>query len=678
MAGGGVMLSILYIIIMVACLAGLLCCPKAEKSINGVKAVIAGSMALLCYQVIVSMLFYVSGVTVGLFSMGAATLLPAVALWLVIWKKKRIQKMFWRLSDVISVLLLLAFVLWISIDMFGTHIGLRYLTVDAAKNFADTMQVVRSGSMQSFNIQTVVEVLFIELCAPFLSAAEYYKAVVLADISMRILEICMFYVLARTISDKKIMQIMAPIFAIAYFWGYPVYNFMTGNYPDWSTGVMMLEFVIYVLLLLEKRKDAWKEKYGTRLYQVAAVLAVVLVIAILVLFFLRHDAWLVQITQSSYGGTEIYASLYAELVFFLPALIYVCYYVFLKKMDGKVLGILSILAIAWTVYLYNIWFDGGMSNYYYYRNYYTLWLFGWLLAAQALAIAAETKELAEYFSYLGFIAVLAVIVLSDYEGRMADKHMDYDGAYVTKNFFGLYRYNADTLLLDYAEDEVSVESIAVYDYVAENCGAERVPILTEDLRTRLWYDALTGKKSEIYSLAEFGLPDVLEALEMDGVGMVAIQKDAEEYELYQDYFARCEVIYETEDAAVYGKPGDTWLSAYDEADTDYAAREELYSYVRDELAGTEVPLMARKASYLDFIIYKDITGISSTEYYTWMRGELDNIINLNAHGAKYVVLLKNDDYYIGNAGYYERYETVFENELGKIITCGDEEWGTSY
>ena len=103
MAGGGVMLSILYIIIMVACLAGLLCCPKAGKSINGVKAVIAGSMAILCYQVIVSMLFYVSGVTVGLFSMGAATLLPAVALWLVIWKKKRIQKMFWRLSDVISV-----------------------------------------------------------------------------------------------------------------------------------------------------------------------------------------------------------------------------------------------------------------------------------------------------------------------------------------------------------------------------------------------------------------------------------------------------------------------------------------------------------------------------------------------------------------------------------------------
>lgn len=677
------MLSILYIIIAAGCLAGMLCCPKAEKSVNGTKLVIAGSMTLLCYQAIVAWLFCLLGVSVGLIGMGAATLLPAIVLWFVTWKKKRIQKMFWRLPDVVSVLLLIAFVLWVSLDIFGTQIGLRYPTVDAAKNFADTMQVVRSGSMETFHIQTMVEVLFIDFFAPFLPAAEYYKAVVFADICMRILEICMFYVVVRTISEKKIVQIMAPIFAIAYFWGYPAYNYMTGNYPNWSTGVMVLEFVIYVLLLLEKRiiekrKDAWKEKYGTRVYWATGIVAVVALTAVAVGFFLNYDGWRMLIMQESYGKKEIYASLYAELVFFLPALIYVCYYVFFKKKSGKVLGVLSIIAAAWTVYVYQIWYDGGMSNYYYYKNYYMLWLFGWLLATQALAIAAETKELAEYFSYLGFIGVLALIVLSDYDGRMADKHFEYDGAYVTKNFFGLYRYNADTLLLDYTKDEVSKESIAVYNYVAENCIAERVPILTEDLRTRLWYDALTGKKSEIYSLAEFGLPDVLEALEEDGVGMVAIQKDAEEYEIYQEYFARCEVVYETVDAAVYGKPGDSWLSAYDVNDSDYGAREELYSYVREELTGEEVPLMARKASYLDFIIYKDITGIGSTEYYTWMRGELDNIINLNEHGVKYIVLLKNDDYYIGNAGYYERYETVFENELGKVVTCGDEQWGTSY
>lgn len=672
------MLSIIYIIITAVCLAGLWCCPKALHSISGVKTVIVGSMGLLCYQVAAAAVFYLLGVSVGCVSMGAVTLFLAAVLWGIIWKKKRIQKMYWRVSDVISVLLLLVFVLWISFDVFGIHIGLRYPTVDAAKSFTDTMQVVRSGRMESFHMQTVVEVLLIEVCKLFLSAAEYYKAMVFSDICLCVLEIGMFYVLVCTVSDKKIVRMMAPVLSAAYFWGYPVYNFMTGNYPDWNTGVMLLEFIIYLLLIVDKNIDAWKEKYGMRVNRAMEWIAIIFVMAAVLLFFLHHDAWLAQMAQSSYGGTEIYASLYAELVFFIPAFLYVCYQSFFKKRNGKVISILSILAIAWTVYVYRIWFDGGMSNYHYYRNYYYLWLLGWLLAAQALAIAAETKELAEYFSYFGLIAVLALIVLSDYEGRMADKHMDYDGAYVTKNFFGLYRYNADAWLWDYAKDEVSVDSIEVYDYVAEHCAAERVPILTEDQRTQLWYDALTGKKSQIYSLAEFGLPDVLEALEADGVGMIAIQKDAEEYELYQDYFARCEVIYETKDAAVYGKPGDTWLSAYDEADADYALREELYTYVKEELTGEQVPLMARKVSYLDFIIYKDITGMGSTEYYTWMRGELDNIINLNAHGVKYVVLLKNDDYYIGNAGYYERYETVFENELGKIITCGEGEWGTSY
>lgn len=664
------MLSIIYIVVSAGFLAGILCYPKVEKPLNGIKMAVPGILLTIFCQVCAVWLLDRMHIKVGLPAVFVVTTVCAALLWLGIWRKKKIQKLFLRWQDVLCLSVICLFVLLLSYHLFGMGLGLRYPGSTAAGYFSDTMQLVRDGELNGRYFSAFIRALFIEVLAPFLPKVLYFKAYVLADVCLHILEVCMFYVLILTASEKKIVRIAAPFFSIAYFFGYPAYNYMTANHAPWSDGVLICMLMIYAVLLLAKEKDY--QNYGIGLLAIGALTYLSCGSVFALPFALQSRG------QQVGGMTGIYASMYGDLVFFVPAVIYVLYYSLFRKKTGRVLCVIDIGMIVYTIVMYGSWYQGVISNDEYYKSYYLLWLLGWMTAALALDIAKRTEQLSEYFAYVGMIAVLAFIVLSNYDDRMADKNYMYDDKIVTKNFFSLYRWNADRLLEDYKVYEVSKDTLSVYDYVSGYDAQERIPILTGDTGTRLWYDTLLGKDSAQYDLSETGFLNILEALEANDVQMFTVRKGTGEYALYEQYFNACPAVFENDDAALYQKPGRTWMDAYDKGTDEYKSRLELYSYVKDELSGQAVPLMAREASYMDFIIYKDLTGNDSTAFYTWQRGELENILNLNDNGVQYIVLLKDDEYYKGNYMYYDKQDTVFENEIGKVVRCVGDVWSTVY
>lgn len=652
------MLSIIYMILFLGCLGGILYYPKAKGRMNGVKSIVMGSMAICCYQALASWLLDLVHIKVGLASIGVMTLLLAVFLWGGIWKKKQWQQLFWRVSDVVSLLVLMVFVLIISVHLFGADLQLQYETAEAASYFTDLMRIVREGTLEGTYFSQLMGALWVELLSPILPESMYFQAFILSDISMRVLEVSMLYVLIVTISDKKIVRYGAPVFCIAYFWGYPAYSYLSESYLAWSNGVMIFMLMLYVILLMEKCRISYRLGGG------------LLVAGVLV--GLGCDRLFVA-GVSRMGEHEIYASMYGDLIFFVPVLLYVLYYVFWKKKKAWTIAVASTIAVLCTVISYIFWYHNVMPQEHYYKLYYYLWVLGWLLVAAAFDIAAETGELVECFSYGGMIVVLAYIVLSNYDERMILNTYHTDGDYTTKNFFSLYRYNADAMLVDYEEYQVPEDALAGYEY-ALGQQEQLIPILTEDTTTEMWYDALSGEDSSSYSLSQNGLPEVLTMLDENEIQMVVVRKDRSEYSEYQNYFDRCEAAFENEDVAVYSKPRTSWRDVYDIEAAEYADKVELYTYVKDELAGEMVPLMARKPACVDFILYEDMTGNNSGEYYTWNYGERENIENLNAHGVKYVILLKEDAYYQANHGYYEGQDIVFENEAGIVVRCAGEEW----
>lgn len=655
------MAAIVFGILFAACLMGIVCYPKIDGKINGVKALVAGGTGILCVQAVAGLLFSLLHIRGVLLCIGIIMLLAAAALWYGIWRKKRVQRLFFRIGDVISLLVLAIVVGLVSVHMFGADLKLQYPGAGAAENFAAAMHMVRGETAENAGFATVIEAVFIRMYASVTKSALYFKGFILADFFLHLKEVWMLYVAILSLSEKKVVRILAPFFCIFYFWGYPAYNYMMGNDDSFVGCAIGILFVFYVLRLpVVQDKLKQMPAFGRALPWV--IFAVVLV-----------GTALVNSLAGAAGEREMYASMYGDLIFFVPVVLYACYYTFFKGRAGRKLCGISLAMLVCTVILYVFWYNDRISNYDYYRNYAVLWLLGWLLAALVLDISAETKELPQFFSYAGLIAILAVLSLFGGE-ESVESTTEIDGIYATRNLFSLYRYNADCLSKDYGEYRMPDEVLAVCEDVAGAYSEFEVPILTEDGNLRMWYDALTDNDSTVYSLTQYGLPEAVRGLENDGIDVIAAPKDTEDYQNYRSYFEQCREVGGNDAVALYETPGDGWTDIYGTDDADYEEKQELFSYVKEKLGKEQVPLMAGKESCLDFIMYEDITGMDSAMFYTWKFGARENIANLKIHDVKYVTLLKDDSYYAASGGYYTGQDVVFENEAGMVVRCIGDEW----
>lgn len=594
------LLSIVFVFLFIIGLLGVVLYPKCDGRINGVKATAMAIMAIFCYQALMAFVYNLVGIRVDLKSTAFSMLAADAFLWFGIIKKRKFQRVFFRISDVISIVVLAALVLAVSLHMFTAGLRLSYVNTDPANHFKFAMCVVNYGVLDGIYFSAFIDAMFIELFAPMIAMASYYKAFIIADIFMHVLEVWMFYVLAITISDRKSVRILAPFLTVCYFWGYPAYSYMTGGFVYWSNGVMILIFIIYALLLLERHENlasktgillflgAYANSCCNRLFVpvnffalFVALMAVLLtkrrkkfidkrVLIGVLTVLLAAGSGAVFLFWNYWGGSfqrmlayvavngGIYRSMYADLIFFVPAMLFIFYHAFYKRSCSKIIALMAVCMLLCTLGMYIFWYNYLMSTYYYYKIYYNLWLFGWLLAIMALGIMEEQKQLPGFFAYAGMLVVIGVISLTDYDNTMLDDREDYNGAYATTELFPLYRHNMDSLLEDYGKYELSALVLDVYAYAVENTQGEYVPIISSVGEFRYWFDGMKAQDSDMVRADRYSLTDIVQNLDAWGVNKIMVIKTDEFYLKHEDYFKQCVPIYENQEAALLTFGGTSW------------------------------------------------------------------------------------------------------------------------
>lgn len=714
------MTVILFVLLFLLCLVGVVLFPKTEGKINGVKAFVMGIMLVFCYLSFLAFLFDKTGLGARLNTTCISLALADIVLWGVVIKEKKIQKLFSRWTDILGIAVVSAFVLAISMHMFTTELRLAYINTDPANHFNMAMQVAKTGELSGIYFSAYVDSLFIQVLAPFLSAADYYKAFIVADIFMHVLEICMFYVLVLTVSDRKLVRVFATVFAVGYFFGYPAYSFMTGGFVYWGIGVMILILIVYALLLVERYPGLRKYTYillffaayanscCNRLFVpvnyfalLAALLPILFkgkkkllnkktVLAALVLLALTAAAGILFINY--WGSLDkilsyvqvvgwSYSSMYGDLIFFLPMMFLVCFYALIKREYSKTISIMGLCMVLCTIVMYVCTYQKWMTFYYYYKIYYNLWLFGWLFAVAALEISAEKKQLPGYFSYGLLMVGIAALTLTNYDYNMWHHDANYNGEYATKNLFSLYRYNMDSLQTDYKDYTMSEDLLEVYRYAVEELEDAQVPALITDQARYCWFDAMRAQdrdEGKKYWPQKNELMEIVRRLEKKDIEHVVVAKIDDFYITNKAYFDLCDVVYENDAAAVLARPGDSWTGILDEVGDYSKEKLELYKYVKKQLKGERVPLMADRSAAIDFIVYRKRTKQSMTDCYSWNFDAKGNLDNLNELGIRYMLVFYDDPYYQSISEYLEKQETVFENGVGKIVRCSGENWSTQY
>lgn len=339
---------------------------------------------------------------------------------------------------------------------------------------------------------------------------------------------------------------------------------------------------------------------------------------------------------------------------------------------------MALFMVVCTCVMYGFLINHMMSFYYYFKIYYNLWLFGWLLCVMAADILADEKQLAGFYAYVGFIGILALFTFTNYDMNMWEFDPGYNEASVPKHFLAIYWNNLDTSQKDYGEYTILPDLMEVMSYAAEELDDDKIPALVADDRTFYWFDGMRAQNTRKYKPYNRELMDILVKMDKNGITKIFVDKEDKIYQQYENYFSLCKAVYENERAAILTFPGESWckilpyVNGYDEG------KLELYKYVKKHLKNERVPLMAAKESCLDFIIYWQKTKQKSTDCYTWNFNPKENLDNLNQLGIKYITVLYGDSYYQENQYYLDGQETVFENESGKIIKCAGDSFSTEY
>lgn len=586
---------------------------------------------------------------------------------------KMIKNKRW-IIDIIGVVSVILFAIFVMFHVYSRGLCIRYKDATGARQFMQAAQIAQ-GTYQGSGLSVIayIEALFIRVASIFVSRAGWYQAFIISEMVLRVVEVVLFYGVVRSYGKSVMMRIITPILTILYFGGYPAMSVLWGNYGYWNGNAVL---VLLFLLLIRLVEQKWKNKEFVQYFTGGAV----------VVFFLVYYA--VFLNQARIGVPEqttlegMFRNIYGDVIFFAPILMFVVLNAFHKRREGMSIALYGIAMAAAAVVIYVQWYQQSIDGYYYYLNLYNVWLSGWILTAAAIRIAVETRQIPAIASYAAMYLVILSLVLGGFDQHMWNHNPNYNNAYSTTNLCAVYRQTLEALLTDYEQYEYDVSRLENFAETVQNEDeSEKLAIITSDEATQYWFDGVTGANSKEYRLDKKEFPDIMLELQKQGIERLVVSCDSSleggQTDIYLDYFEK-NSIEEKEGMLICEAQGTGWTDVETMYGTYDDEKCELFELAADGGQYEGVPLLADKTSYVDYIMYRNITEKSMQDFYTWHYSPVDNINHLNEQGIHYIIVLYDDTYYRQTQPYFETQTIVFQNAAGCVMTHDGELWTTSY
>ncbi len=597
-------------------------------------------------------------------------------------KTEKLKDKKWMI-DVIGIGGVLLFVIMALLHVYSTELCIRYKDATGARHFMQAAQIAQ-GVYHGGSVSLVayVQALFIKVASAFVPCAGLYQAFLVSEIVLRMVETLLFYRVVRNMGKSVLMRIASPVLTMLYFFGYPAISVLWGNYDYWNGNAIL---VLLFLLLFGFAERKWGDKVlAAGKWKIPA--KSLISVAVLAFFLSYYLIYWYQIGINELEQTAVtgmFRNIYGDVIFFVPALVFVVLHFFLDREGSAVITFSGMAMLLATIFLYVQWHQGNIDSYYHYLNQYNVWLMGWLLAAASIQIGVKTRQLPAVASYAGMYLIILALVLGGFDRYMWNHNPNYNNSYSTVNLCAVYRQTLDGLLVDYKQYDYDTATLENYAEVVEQHKGEtgKTAILTSDEATQYWYDGVTGADSGEYRLDRNEFPDIIQKLDEQEIETLIVDRnsDAEQGQIdfYLDYLEKCKIS--EENGILICKPiGSSWTDISALTGGYDSAKTELFELAAPGGQYAGAPFLADKSSYLDYIMYQNITGVSMKDFYTWHYSPVDNITRLNEQEIRHIVLLYDDLYYLNTKPYFEKQTVVYENEAGCILTYSGDSWATTY
>ena len=573
-------MSVVYLISVLALWAGVVLVKKSEEKKNVLVWSICGLLLTFSCQAFFAGLFDLVSVGVGIVSVGLANLLCAAGLYVWIYKHGR-QKYFVRVVDVCTLIVMLVVVTVFANHRFGSASHINFTSVDASVHMKFAKQIAVEHTLPTnMYFSALTTGLFMEAFSKLSGSSPFYmfEIFVVCEIVYVFLSGASMWAVIRERAKSKVFpELTAAAVMLLYWIGYPVYTTLFGfSYFTMSVILMTLLlflmdmylkadcnvyvtivalnlvlygiFVCYTLfvpvaflgcfitvLVRMVREDGRKIFTGKNVIRMLSIFLIPTVLGLL-----KSVANLKELSGDDAGIARdggCYTDLYSNFLLLIPFAMLGGYFLWTRKESGYILPVLFVL-----LGFMAVMFLGGMlgrvSAYYYMKNNSLLWLYLWVLTAEAVYAMLEKSRLAVAF-VLFFAAILGITIYVEPEiMRRNGRFISVSGM----NTFHVVYFNRTYYLNDGPLEDDLIE---LYKYVYDNCGDKDTVSVNGEVKNG-WFTALTGQEKRFC----YGGPDDYKALIDENTGYVCAGVSGE-YEVVKELLTPYPVIYENSAGRIY-------------------------------------------------------------------------------------------------------------------------------
>ena len=554
-----------------------------ENRASFVKTLIIGIWTTISIGAVIALFMNFAHIPIKLMTISVAYLICAALIWvyLLLDRKHRIQKFEVRLSEFLGVVFCIVFVGGIFVKAFGLDLSISYNCTDAGSHFRLASDILETHRLNRMYFAALYNSLIMEMFAPFLTKVTIYKAFILADASLNLLNILMFYVVASEFVKSKFSKISIYAVLIFYFLGWPVWSWISGGYVYFGAGITAYLYGIYLLIQLGRSQQRRVKGYYLTLilltvfcisecyllYAPIFLLTVIVYVLYekrnvltkknLVLGLLGFALMGIVIFAAAYWGYfngnidfvfkafrfkgGIHTELYRDFIFLLPINIYLCVTkVKEKRIDIIMLATVCQIAVVIVALIAKI--CGFMSDYYYFKLYYLGWALQMVGVFQAVNYFWQEKRQVIYYCILP-IAIIAAIEITGINQKIIVS--DSDGV----GIFPVITQSINTIKTAHNNKEERRNSlISLAGWVNNNLQNEDVPLATDTSDLLLtWYPAFTN--SRVYSVLhlevfnEEKFDNMITDLKKNNSKYFAIIQDTKDYYNYKNKLDQFEEVY---------------------------------------------------------------------------------------------------------------------------------------
>ena len=549
---------------------------KSKKGQYAITWLAISIVMLQCFHVFVAGIINLIQIPVNQYSIGVVDLFAGAFIWYNMYKKKEMQQHIIEKKDIALFAFLTIVVAYFAYHRYGLGLNIHYETSDPATHMKFAMDVVNSKSISGMYYAALNNGLLIEFFSPFFAVGSYNKIMVLSDIINLGLSGLMFAGIVRKFVKDRFTTVAYFVITVMYMMGYPLNNFIFGfvylgmgvtligmlivltdmwidERIDKRLGIVMLSFgslgvfecyvlfmpVVFFSLLLVVFFKQYRNKNLISFDTIHVSLAIFLMPCVLGLIYTYLGIFSGNTSVGMAISTEgyIYRDLYASFILFIPLAL--CGWIMnMKQRKHTLLTVLFPMFLVFMVAMLFLGIKGSVSSYYYYKNYYLLWMIVFVLMFAGIdALEKNTRVL---FT-TGFVTWLTLIALyfTGIDGQLQLEHVNFNPEMKSPVFCGIYYTNS----VMWHDEIYNFDKVTLYRYVANELvveGKNVAPAANWD--DTYWFEAISNQRSEEFYNWIMDTDTYMDRLGSEA-NYVCVLTNSDFYIENQEYFDSLEKIF---------------------------------------------------------------------------------------------------------------------------------------